>query len=247
MSVAKFLGKERFVHDCLYFIDHIDAQDRFGRLTMSVENRDSDGNLGQDVYRALLADILAARLKGGTPIQQRRLAEYYRVSRSPMRTALSRLEGEGLLVRIGDGELAVRTVNLRDYLHSIDVRIQLEPFAAAQAASHPDREGLKIVKEKFANLSSPENTDVESAWSFDDSLHGYIAERTKNPFIVEYISDLRRYTTIFERQLPVVRLRPGMQEHAAILAALESGRPDDARASMLLHLEVVRAGVLENY
>src|SRR6218665_2366234 len=97
------------------------------------ETPETDSNLGEEVYAALLKDILAARLPGGTPIQQRRLALQYEVSRSPMRHALSRLEGEGLLVRDDTAGLVVRTITLRDYLDSLEMRMLLEPAAAAKA------------------------------------------------------------------------------------------------------------------
>lgn len=62
-------------------------------------NEIGDSSLADETYRSLLADILSARLAGGSVVQQRRLATKHAVSRSPMRHALGRLEGEGLLVR----------------------------------------------------------------------------------------------------------------------------------------------------
>lgn len=211
------------------------------------ERQDNEGNLGEETYQALLGDILSARLRGGTPIQQRRLALEYSVSRSPMRTALSRLEGEGLLIRDETGGLVVRTITLTDYLHSLDMRMLLEPAAAAQACAHPHPEKLRKIAAAFRSLTADPAPDLEVVWRFDDRLHSYIAAQSGNPFMVPFIRDLRRYTTIFERQLPVVRTKPGMREHEAILDALTAGEPEVARAAMSFHLEIVRIGILKNY
>lgn len=214
---------------------------------MTSQAQDSEANLGQETYEALLRDILSARLAGGTPIQQRRLALEYNVSRSPMRTALSRLEGEGLLVRDETGNLFVRTVTLADYLHALDMRMLLEPPATAKACNDPDEQKLAELNMFFQDLSNNPAPDLEEVWAFDDALHNYIAEQSGNPFMAPFIRDLRRFTTIFERQLPVVRAKPGMREHGAILEALSSGEGEVARAAMSYHLEIVRIGVLKNY
>ena len=214
---------------------------------LGTEHGDTEANLGDEVYAALLSDILSARLPGGTPIQQRRLALRYNVSRSPMRHALGRLEGEGLLVRDGTTGLAVRTVTLREYLDSLEMRMLLEPAAAAKAAKNPDPERMAVVKQDFESLLHDPAPNPEDVWAFDDALHLYIAERSGNAFMPPFVRDLRRYTTIFERQMPVVRVKPGMREHAAILEALADGEADIARAAMTFHLEIVRIGVLRMY
>src|SRR5580658_8695093 len=92
------------------------------------------GKLAEAAYQTVLAKILAHELPGGSVIQERKLAEAMGISRTPMRDALGRLEGEGLLVRLTDRLLAVRVITLQDYLHSLDVRAMIEPQAAAHAS-----------------------------------------------------------------------------------------------------------------
>ncbi|WP_176082771.1 GntR family transcriptional regulator [Martelella sp. HB161492] len=211
------------------------------------EPSESDVNLGEEVYKAMLADILAARLPGGRPVQQRRLAEQYKVSRSPMRHAISRLEGEGLLIRDGSVGLVIRTVTLKDYLDSLSMRELLEPEAAARAAENAETEMLQAIAAECDRLAGDTAPDPEAVWAFDNALHGYVAARSGNPFMAAVINDMRRYTTIFERQLPVVRAKPGMHEHEEILGALRRGDGEAARQAMSRHLVVVREGVLQNY
>jgi len=211
------------------------------------ETHDSDASLSDEVYKAMLRDILATRLPGGHPVQQRRLAEHYQVSRSPMRHAISRLEGEGLLIRNGKAGLVVRIVTLKDYLDSLTMRELLEPQAASLAAVNGDNDALGALRSDFAALCEDAAPDPETVWAFDHALHGYIAARSGNPFMNSVIGEMRRYTTIFERQLPVVRAKPGMQEHGEVLEALENRDADTARDAMNRHLRVVREGVMRNY
>lgn len=210
-------------------------------------NDAGEASLAEETYRLLLADILSARLVGGSVVQQRRLATKHAVSRSPMRHALGRLEGEGLLIRNDKGVLCVRVITLKDYLDSLAMRLLLEPSAAALAAPHMTEEELASLSATLDAIEAEPDPDPEIVWQFDDALHTFIAAASGNPFMAATISEMRRYTTIFERQMAVARAKPGVAEHRAILVALLAGDPDAARQAMARHLDAVRQGVLTNY
>jgi DNA-binding GntR family transcriptional regulator len=210
-------------------------------------NEIGDPSLADETYRSLLAEILSARLTGGSVVQQRRLATKHAVSRSPMRHALGRLEGEGLLVRNEKGVLSVRVISLKDYLDSLTMRMLLEPTAAALASPRVSRIQLDPLAAMLDEIEADPEPDPEMVWAFDDALHNYIASESRNPFMATTIVEMRRYTTIFERQLPIVRSKPGVMEHRAILVALAANDAEAARQAMTEHLEIVRQGVLANY
>lgn len=207
----------------------------------------STTSLAEDTYRQLLADVVSTRLPGGTIVQERRLAARLGVSRSPLRDALGRLEGQGLLVRDREGVLTVRVVTLQDYLNSLDVRVLLEPAAAALACGAIGRQVLAEIGAQLAGLDADPDPDPELVWSFDDLLHNTIAAASGNPFIARAVAEMRRYTTMFERQMRVRRIKPGVAEHRAILEALDRVAPEAASAAMARHLALVREGVLQNY
>ena len=66
-------------------------------------------------YDSILNDILAGRHRGGDLLQENRLAEKLGLSRTPVREALGRLEGEGLLIRSGR-VLTVRRISIEEFL-----------------------------------------------------------------------------------------------------------------------------------
>lgn len=207
----------------------------------------AEASLAEETYGLLLADIISTRLTGGSVIQQRRLASQYAVSRSPMRHALSRLEGEGLIVRDERGILCVRVISLKDYLDSLTMRMLLEPTAAALAAPGADEEQVVRLLSDLEAIEADPEPDAEDVWRFDDALHGFVAAHSDNPFMYATISEMRRYTTIFERQMALIRAKPGVTEHREILVALAAHDPERARKAMAAHLEIVRQGVLTNY
>ncbi len=78
--------------------------------------------------------ILSGELPGGSRIAELAIVEKLGVSRTPIRTALMRLEQEGLLEALPNGGYAVRTFSERDVADAIELRGTLEGLAARLAA-----------------------------------------------------------------------------------------------------------------
>jgi len=211
------------------------------------ESTSTDKRLADETYRTLLEEILSAQLSGGMVVQERRLALRLGVSRSPMRDALGRLEGQGLLVRNARGALTVRVITLADYLNSIAMRLLIEPTAAAQACGSIAAEKVAKLTEMLRAIEADPPPDPSFVWAFDDALHESIGEASGNPFMAETIVQMRRYTTIFERQRKLAQRKPGLADHQGILAALAAGDARAAFAAMTLHLQRVRENVLSTY
>jgi len=207
----------------------------------------TEKSLADETYETLLEEILSAQLAGGTVVQERRLAERLGVSRSPMRDALGRLEGQGLLVRNAKGVLIVRVITLVDYLNSVAVRLLLEPAAAALAAESIEAEEVAQLVEMLQAIDADPDPEPATVWGFDDSLHDGIAIASGNPFMADTIKQMRRYTTIFERQRKLAQRKPGLSDHQAILEALAARDAEAARAAMAAHLDQIRKNVLATY
>ncbi|QGZ33733.1 GntR family transcriptional regulator [Stappia indica] len=214
---------------------------------MAEQETGTETSLADETYRALLEEILSAQLAGGVVIQERRLAARLGVSRSPMRDALGRLEGQGLLVRNGKSMLTVRVITLKDYLNSLTMRLLVEPTAAALACPEIAESKLAELAAMLRAIEDDPDPDPAMIWRFDDALHQGLGEASGNPFMAETIVQMRRYTTIFERQRRLAQRKPGLEDHREILAALAARDPEGARQSMAQHLEKVRQRVLSTY
>ena len=79
-------------------------------------------NLSNQAHQAISEMIQRRRLRGGEVIVELRLAEVLNISRTPLREALQRLEGEGLVIKGTGRSFMVRHVDLREYLQSLKVR-----------------------------------------------------------------------------------------------------------------------------
>jgi DNA-binding GntR family transcriptional regulator len=211
------------------------------------EGTGTDKSLADGAYRALLEEILSVQLSGGTVVQERRLAIRLGVSRSPMRDALGRLEGQGLLVRNAKGVLTVRIITLGDYLNSVAMRLLIEPTAAALACGSIAGETVARLTRMLDDIEADPYPDPAFVWAFDDALHESIGDASGNPFMAQTIVQMRRYTTIFERQRKLAQRKPGLADHQDILTGLAAGDAEAAFKAMTLHLEHIRENVLSTY
>lgn len=205
-------------------------------------------HLSEQAYRHILEAILSGRMPAGAPIQERRLAAEVGVSRSPMRDALGRLSGEGLLMRSSGGVLAVRAISLGDYLQSLDMRLLVEPSAAALAVRSIEAEELRRLDETLRAIESSEEVPPEARITFDDELHETIARRSGNGFMERTLREMRRYTTLYERQAGRAGgVQEDMAEHRAIADALGARDSEGAHRAMEAHLAGIRQRILRQF
>jgi DNA-binding GntR family transcriptional regulator len=86
------------------------------------------------VYRVLRAAILGGTLPPGEQLRETHIAADLGISRSPLREALTKLEEEGLIVRIPFRGAFVEEVSARDVAEIASVRLRVEPFAGELSA-----------------------------------------------------------------------------------------------------------------
>jgi len=206
----------------------------------------SGDTLEQVAYDLLMRQILDRTLVGGAVIQERKMAQAMGISRTPMRRALAKIEGEGLLIRLTDRLLSVKLVSLQECLDAMAVRQLIEPEAARLATGRVPAAKLEALKTQLAELASSKNPTRAMHWALDDNLHGTIATHSGNKAILETVTKLRRTTRMFEEMaVPQPTLSPGSDEHLKIIKAMQRGDPEKAAEAMRVHLIVSRKNVLD--
>jgi DNA-binding GntR family transcriptional regulator len=199
--------------------------------------------IAEFVYGRLIGMLENRRLAADATIAERRLAAELGVSRTPLREALRRLEGEGWLGRRSDGSLAVRSLDVEEMLEVLQVRRLLESEATGAAAGRVPSALIAELRARVAQLLASGDPLHPERAVLDQMLHRAIGDACGNRTLDAMIADLRRRTVLFSRCLPE-RLGPVCAEHIAILDALESGDADAARAAMATHVDNTRAGLL---
>ncbi len=193
-------------------------------------------NLSNLAYNAVSEMIRSRKLRGGDTVVEARLAETLGISRTPLREALQRLEGEGLVIKGNGRSYLVRQVDLREYLHSLKVREILEPEAAALACGRISAEDFVHVRHEINELMQAPGYLNDAHWRSDDNLHGLFIRGCGNDVLGHMISSLRVTTRLFEIARLADRLEPDSTEHLAILDALEAEDAKAARKAVASHI-----------
>lgn len=204
---------------------------------------DTSQSLASRAYAIIKGKILARELRGGTTVVEDRLARELDLSRTPLREALRRLSGEGLLVKEGSRQFTIRRVTASEFFQSMRVRELLESEAAALAAGRLDRELADKVRAEIQRLSKLKQQSHEH-WQLDDQIHELIADTSGNAVAARLIHNLRATTRLFEINRPFGRVGADASEHLAILDAVESGNRKVARQAMRQHIRQIQKEVM---
>lgn len=203
-------------------------------------------NLSNLAYSAISEMIRRRRLRGGEMIVEARLADSLGISRTPLREALQRLEGEGLVVKGTGRSYLVRHVDLGEYLQSLKCREFLEPEAASLAAGRIPAGEMVKVRAEINQLRTAVTYHTDAHWASDDNLHELFARHCGNDVLADLTRKLRVTTRLFEIARLADRLEPDSAEHLAIVEALEQEDPKAARRAVQNHIRSLGKSALDN-
>jgi DNA-binding GntR family transcriptional regulator len=138
------------------------------------------------VHRVLREAILSGTFAPGSQLREAHLATDLGISRAPLREAFSRLEEEGLLVRVAFRGAFVAEVSARTIEEIASLRFLLEPYAAEQTAARLREQTGARVQELVAELRSAADRQ-DRAGSIDAHLafHRFFYEESSNDLLTE--------------------------------------------------------------
>ncbi|UVC06638.1 GntR family transcriptional regulator [Rhizobium sp. TH2] len=206
-------------------------------------------SLSGDVYDAIFGQLMSLKIPPGSRITVDGLVREFNVSQTPIREALGRLEGEGLVVKQHlIGYSAAPQITRRRFDELYQMRLLLEPDAAGKAAAVMDDEKLAVLREAAGVMLRKEGTDERIRYSTfarqDAIFHDRIMEFAGNELIRETVSFQHTHFHIFRLMFHSRVTEEALDEHAALLAAFEKGDVSAAQKAMHDHIEHSRDRLL---
>lgn len=194
-------------------------------------------------YATVLDWIENRQIGPGSVLDERRLAEALDVSRTPLRSALSRLHGEGYLVRMANGAMMVRDIGVGEVLELLFVRRILEPEASVLAVGRIPIERLQALRDQLSNPVVLDKGGPET-WRAGDDVHDVITEYCGNRSLASIIEDARRRIRVSNIERVPGRGEHASDEHLAIIDAMIAGDKAAVHANVIKHLDNIRDGFL---
>ncbi|HEY1519951.1 MAG TPA: GntR family transcriptional regulator [Solirubrobacteraceae bacterium] len=193
--------------------------------------------------------IVAGRLEPNERLVESDLARSLGVSRTLVRTALARLEQEGLVEHERNRGARVRLVSKREAVEIIEARAVLEGLAvraAAQRATAKDVDELRTIAGEMYGLW--ETNDLLAMSEHNARLHGRLIEIGDHDTASRLIASLNTQIVRFQYRTVLLpgRGERSLSEHAAIIDAIAAGDPGAAEAAMRVHLSRVAEALSES-
>ena len=200
---------------------------------------DRQHSVPKQVYELLREKILTVELKPGDSINERWLAEWLGVSRTPIREAIKRLSEAGLIRTIPNVGTSVSLINARTASELCLIRASLESAAIRVAAEHFDEAtGAFLAQTIEWQKQTIRQGDLNRNLTVDNEFHRAIVElagfTTMWSILQNVMSEILRVRHLSVR-VPR-RLDEPIDEHTRILEALRSRDPDRAEQAMRHHL-----------
>ncbi len=201
--------------------------------------RSENLSLTERAYRAIKEEILSARLPPNAPVPIERFLREMKLSRTPVREAIQRLEREGFVeIRPRLGTF-VAPLDLRKIREMYYVRGALEGAAARMAAALADPAHLAAIGGELRRHPLEAPGDLRAMSESGHRLHLFISEECGNQTLAGMIRQLQDHFRRFRNlslQIPE-KVLASHRQHLEILAALEARDGDRAERLMREHLE----------
>ncbi|PPF77930.1 GntR family transcriptional regulator [Subtercola sp. Z020] len=191
------------------------------------------------IYERLRQSILSLAVTPGARLTERGLEAELAASRTPVRAALTRLEGEGLMQRDGRG-WRVSPIDLGEVEAQLEFRSAVEAAAVRLAALRATDAQIDALDDLLLSFDPPESEEAGHRMGTD--FHVELVRLSGNPFMVaSAVSSLTRLarTRWLEVRTRESRVR-AIDEHRAIVEALRRRAGDEAARLVVAHIERTR-------
>jgi DNA-binding GntR family transcriptional regulator len=190
-------------------------------------------------YDALREAIVRGDIAPNARLVESEVSTTFDMSRGAVRTALVRLEQEGLVIREPHRGARVRHVSDDEAVEILQARAVLEGLAVRQTAQRIDDEGsarLQACLRRQRELL--ELGDLLGASDANADLHATLLELSGHGTAVRLIRSLNSQTVRYQHRTILIPGRPAasLTEHTAIVEAVVAGNGDDAESAMRSHL-----------
>jgi len=189
-----------------------------------------------DAYKMIVDAIDRGTYTPGDRLVESELADRFKVSRTPIREALQRLETQSMLSRDGRS-LIVASLDHNQLAELYEVRAELEGLAAQLAAQHATPEEVRVLYDMIASdrvlISDPDRLSRANR-----RFHNQIHLASRNRYLITQLKLVHRSMALLTSTSLAVdgRGEMALNEHEVIVQAIEQRDAMAANKALKTHL-----------
>ena len=198
-------------------------------------------------YNILKERLINCTYAPGSILNEAHLTSEMKLSRTPVREAVSRLETEGFVKVIPKKGIHVTDILLSDVLQIFQIRTEFEPTILRLSASRLPKDELLYFIQRFEN-PDPDDTVMDRI-RLDTAMHLFIIEHCGNRYIIDMMHRIFDENTrvIISSKQNQVQIHDARLEHLDILNSLLDKDTERAIALMQSHIENCRKAALDYF
>lgn len=206
----------------------------------------------KEAYDYIQGEILIDPSSHGSFINEQAVADEVGISRTPVREALRILASEGLVEQIPNRGTMIPIITRKQVNNIMDLRIMLEIFAATSVIKSEVRElpELHEIVDRQAELAAGQSpSDVREFVALDQKFHAAIIEASDNAELARVYAriSIRQWMIGAKSLYKTTRWASVVDEHRAIVSAIESGNAAAVEEAVKEHLRETRDTLLAEY
>jgi GntR family transcriptional regulator, rspAB operon transcriptional repressor len=198
------------------------------------------------IYPLIRDLILTGEISPGDAIDEKAIAMQLNISRTPVREAVKKLSDEHLVDVVAQSGTRAARIDAKEIEQAYLIRRALEMESAAHGAPHMNDSHAEALNDILVQHERAiEQRNYIKAVAIDDSFHRYIAHVAELPRLWHMIEISKAH---LDRCRHMLLPRTGqaaatLEQHRAIIRALNTKNPETAREAMRDHLETSYAGI----
>jgi DNA-binding GntR family transcriptional regulator len=199
----------------------------------------SETLLGARAYRALWTGIVSGRIASGVQLRPDTIAAQLDISTTPVREALHRMEGDGLIVKLPYRGWFVREFTEREVTQLYEMRAALESFSVRLACERITSEELAQLREhQSVGEAALRSGDMEAYRIYNRDLHAAIMEAARNAYLLSAMGQLRLQSEVLMARTIRLVGRPSraIEEHRELIDLISSRQDKAAQELMERHI-----------
>ncbi|WP_428645290.1 GntR family transcriptional regulator [Roseibium sp.] len=195
-------------------------------------------------HEALLATLRDGRLRNGQFVSMSQLVDLLDFPIAPVREAVKQASSQGLLVTLPKRGVQVMEASPENIRECLDVRLVYDQEGARRRIENNALEGLETLRRHHEELRDAARAGASGhmppmAIEVDLSLHNYLSEGLGNSLLQASYTANRTRIAIIQNARPFLqdRIVSAMEEHLAVIEALEKRDAETAVGALRYHCE----------